>query len=154
MSVLIADLEVFEAVYSKINTFQFNKQCNINYCNTLSMDEVEGKEFVSNLLILNELSYLKRYREEGAPHLYQFLKFGWNKAQISTLQLLKYLHCIEYNIEMHTIKTGYAGGENNAKYKSAQFLSASVIYNDHLKTLTADQKNTFLDCRLNHLKTI
>jgi hypothetical protein len=116
MSVLVPDLKVFEAIFRKVNSFRFTKVCDINYCYTLSSvlgTEDKVKDFVKNLLELNELSFIKRYREEGEPDLGDFLKFDYSVNSIETLQLLKYLNCINYNIEIETIKHGYAGGEDN-----------------------------------------
>lgn len=113
MSVLIPELKVFEAIHGKIEGYKFHKVCDINYCSSLKLEENEAKEFIKNILTLNELSYIKRYREDTAPHLKDFLTFKYKGETISTLQLLKYLECIYYNIEIYTIKNGYEGNEQN-----------------------------------------
>lgn len=107
MSVLVANKEVFEAVHKKIWTFQFNKVCDIDYCNTLSLSDNECERFIKELATLNELSYNARYRETDAPILAEFLDLNKGGEKISTLQLLKYLQCIDYNIEVSTILNGY-----------------------------------------------
>jgi len=116
MSVLVPDLEVFERIFKKVNSFQYRKECDINYCYTFSaaiQSEKKAGEFVKNILELNELSYIKRYREEKEPVLQNMLKLDLKADSIETLQLLKYLNCINYNIEIDTIKTGCNGTENN-----------------------------------------
>ena len=106
MSVLVADLEVFEAIYSKIFTYHFKNEVTIDFCSSLSMTDNNCKLFVKELLTLSELSWLARYREEGKPNLVDFLNLR-NQKPISTLQLLKYLEMIDYNIEVDTITKGY-----------------------------------------------
>lgn len=110
MSVLIPDLEVFALIQRKINTFQHHRVCDIDYSEILNMSEEQSKQFVIKLLTLNEMSYLARYREQKKPELSEFLQFNATET-ISTLQLLKYLKCIRYNIEMDTIERGYSGFE-------------------------------------------
>lgn len=113
MSILVADLNVYEAVFEKAWKYGFNKTVNINYCNVLSFDNEEIlKNHVKNWLILNELSYIRRY-EDGTnerPHLHEFLTFR-KTFNIDTYQMLKYLQCILYNIELSTIRTGKTGNE-------------------------------------------
>jgi len=111
MSVLIPEMKMFQQVFEKTNSFKFRKQCDINYCYTLStlQTEEESKKFVSDLLWLNEMSYLQRYREEPKPELYTLLEFPRDTKKPDTLQFLKFLQCIDYQIEISTIERGYDG---------------------------------------------
>jgi hypothetical protein len=113
MSVLVPDLKVFEAVYNKAWLYGFNKVCDINYCHTLSFsDEEKLKTHVKNWLWLNEMSWIRMYEDNGQkPDLVDFLTFR-NGKNINTYQMLKYLQCIDYNIEIETIKTGKTGHED------------------------------------------
>lgn len=108
MSVLVLDLEVYEAIYKKACEYQYNRECNIEYCNTLSENEDYLKTVVRDWLYLNELSHSRRYREEEEPNLAAFLTFKGGK-KINAYQMLKYLQCLEYNIEIESIKTGFDG---------------------------------------------
>lgn len=111
MSVLVADLKVYEEVYKKAWNYTFNKVCDINYCHTLgSLGEETLKKHVKNWLYLNELSYIRRYDEGDKPELHNFLNLKPGTA-VNTYQTLKYLNCIDYNIEMNTIKNGKTGHE-------------------------------------------
>ena len=109
MSCLVPDLNVYEAIYNKAWLYGFNKTVDINYCNCLSFDDEEKlKEHVKNWLYLNELSYNRRYKEESETFLKDFLTFRGAHA-IDTYQMLKFLQCIQYNIELETIKSGFDG---------------------------------------------
>lgn len=105
MSVLILDLKVYEAVYNKAWSYQFNNVCDINYCYTLKKyTENQLKEIIKNWLWLNEMSYNCRYEESNIIELPELLKFYLSgKEPINTYQMLKYLECIKYNIEISTI---------------------------------------------------
>jgi len=110
MSVLFLDPKVFEYVADKINSYKFSKQADINHCSTLSIeDQSEAQKLVVNWAKLNELSYNYHYNEpEKQPTLYKFINFS-NYYKVDTYQFLKYLLCIRYNIELHTIQGGRNG---------------------------------------------
>lgn len=113
MSVLVHDLEVYEAVYDRAVSYQFNKTCNIDYCHTLSLLDNELKEHVKNWFYLNEWSYNRKYEEGNKlPELPELLTFRYTKDKINVYQMLKYLHSILYNIELTTIKKGRLNKEN------------------------------------------
>ncbi|MEQ8547648.1 MAG: hypothetical protein RIC03_07045 [Cyclobacteriaceae bacterium] len=122
MSVLMMDLEVYNDVYAKIWKYQYNDQCDLDFCSTarqLNEDEIKG--FITDLVYLNELSYNFRYREEGEPYLSEFITFK-SKNNIHTLQLFKYLQAIRYQIEFDTILSGYDGtGGMRAKLNDSDF---------------------------------
>jgi len=111
MSVLIPDLKLFQQVFRKVNSFKYVRECTINYCYPLSELDTESKckKFVYDLLWLNEMSYLQRYREEPKPEMPDMLEFPNDAKKPDTLQFFKFLQCIEYNIEIETIERGYDG---------------------------------------------
>lgn len=113
MSVLVPDLKVYEAVYQKAWSYGFNNTCDINYCSVLkSYNEDHVQQLVKDWLWLNEYSWIRRHDDDGSkPELHEFLSFNHGK-KINTYQMLKYLECIRYNIELDTIKTGKTGMED------------------------------------------
>lgn len=107
MSVLVLDLEAYEAVYQKAWSYGFNKVCDINYCHTLSFYSEEVlQNHIKNWLWLNEMSCNRKYKDSSENELSDFLKFSFNKPTINTYQMYKLLRCIRYNIELDTIKSG------------------------------------------------
>ena len=143
MSVLVLDKEVFQAVANKAISYTFTKQCDINYCYTFSALGEQGIiDFMRDIIYLNELSWCKRYEDEDdVPEMFSRIKLGLNGKTISTLQCLKYLQCVEYNIELDTIKGGKTGAENNEI--KPQLMDS---YNK-LKEVIQDLQNTVI----NHL---
>lgn len=112
MSVLVPDLKIYDAIYEKAWSYGFHKVCDINYCNTLSLyNEETLKNHVKNWLWLNEMSWIRRYEDGKKPNLADFLTFR-SKKHINAYQMLKYLECINYNIEIETIQTGKTGHED------------------------------------------
>lgn len=112
MSVLVHDLKTFKAVYNKAVTYKFNRTCNIDYCNTLSLEDGELQKHVTNWCYLNEWSFNRKYKGGNIlPYLYQMLTFKYKREKINTYQMLKYLSSIYYNIELDTIKIGRTGNE-------------------------------------------
>jgi hypothetical protein len=126
MSVLVPSLKVYEAVYNKAIDYTFRKVVDINYCSCLGrLTEKDIKNHVSNWLYLNELSYIRKYkfRKNEKPELKEFLTFRSN-YDINPYQMLKYLECIFYNIEIDTIKTGHDG-------KQAEIVISSIMINSY-----------------------
>lgn len=105
MSVLLVDEKVFEAVYDKIIQYTNNKVVNVNYCNALGgMTEKEAKKFVCDLLLLNVASFhAKYYDAEAFKNPANVLKLNRKVGTISSVQMLKYLQCIRYNVEVSAI---------------------------------------------------
>lgn len=132
MSVLVPDIKVYEAVYSKAWGYAFNKTCNINYCYTLSFDDEDKlKQHVKNWLWLNEMSWIRRYEDGDKPNLEAFLTFK-NGKPINTYQMFKYLQCIQYNIEIDTIEKGVKIDSDRCKLSdemmdSYKLLEAALI---------------------------
>ena len=111
MSVLVPDLKIYEAVYQKALDYSFRKTCDINYCHTFrEISEKKLQQHVKNWLYLNELSYIRRYEDGKKPELHEFLTFR-RSGNVNTYQMLKFLNCIRYNIEIETIKNGKTGAE-------------------------------------------
>jgi len=114
MSVLVPEAKVFKAIFNKVMAYTFNKQCDINYCSVFSgFSEKEAEEFVKNILHLNEWSYTQRYREPKDISMSESIKLNFAGETIDSIQMLKYLECVHYQIEIETIKKGYNGDQNN-----------------------------------------
>lgn len=105
MSVLVPEAEVFNKVYDKAVSYTFNKVCDINHCSTFNqMTEGQIKNTVKTLCDLNVESYDKAYRQKlGKAKFSDEIKFDRTGGTINTYQMLKYLECIYYNIELDTI---------------------------------------------------
>lgn len=129
MSVLVLDIKAYEAVYQKAWTYKFHNQVDINYCQTLKAYETdEGlQSLIKDWLWLNEYSYLRRYREKGKPDMAPFLTFKSSSDTINSYQMLKYLLCIQYNIEISTIKSGYTGMEDEVLIPESVMGSYEVL---------------------------
>jgi hypothetical protein len=137
MSVQMIDLKIYDAVYEKATSYQYNKVCNINFCQTLRLDDKTLQKHVANWCTLNELSYIHRYNEvEKVPELSEFLNFRSNKS-INAYQMLKYLQAIDYQIEPDTIKHGTKENLPFHLEKSYQLLKSAII--DMLHTIVASQ---------------
>lgn len=108
MSVLVPSLEVYQAINRKAQTYKFRKVCDINYCSSLRQQNEEKIEsWVVCLLTLNEASSNAAYRDGGKCELHEMLDLKESVDNIDTVQFYKYLQCIQYNIELHTIKEKY-----------------------------------------------
>ena len=104
MSVLVLSPEVYSQIYHRIYMTKENKQCDINYCYELrEFTEDTLKAFIVELSNLNEKSYNKRYNEKSKVLQSEFINFNTAKF-IDVYQFLKYLICIDYNIEIQNKK--------------------------------------------------
>lgn len=105
MSVLVHDPKVFSQIYVKAVDYTFHKTCDINYCSTFGVLKEEYiADVIRTLCDLNCESYEKRYKEEpDKVKLSEFIVFKFTGQTINTFQMLKYLECIYYNIELDTI---------------------------------------------------
>lgn len=126
MSVLVLDLEVYEAIYKKACEYQYNNEVNIEHCHTLSENEDYLKTVIRDWLYLNELSHSRRYREEEEPFLSTLLTFKGGK-KINAYQMLKYLQCVMYNIEISTIKNGYDGTQGKMNISDTMMHSYKIL---------------------------
>lgn len=114
MSVLIADLKVYQGIASKMFDASFRTTCDINFfssCHSFKEPLTEAKiwQIVSTWLELNELSYDCKYgkdEEENTvicPRMAKLLKKRFIEYP-NTYQFLKWLQCVQYNIEVTTIQ--------------------------------------------------
>lgn len=115
MSVLVPDMKVFEYVQNGFMHAANNRTCDSLYVYSISAamknkgnNQIfeEAERWVKNLITLNCKSYAARYREKELGNLAPF--YLPKNHMLEPFQLLKYLHCIEYNIEMKTIEQGYS----------------------------------------------
>ena len=127
MSVLIPDLKIYTAVYEKSIAYTFSKVCDINYCSTLGrLTENQLQKTILDWLWLNEMTYNRMYNEQDEPYLGQFVEFKPVET-INTFQMLKYLDCIDYNIEIETIKTGRDGEQPKIEIPSDKMESYKIL---------------------------
>jgi len=104
MSVLVLSPEVYSQIYNRIYMTKSNKQCDINYCQEIrDFNETDLKAFIIELSNLNEKSYNRRYKEKSKVLQSEFINFNSAKW-IDVFQFLKYLYCIDYNIEIRNKK--------------------------------------------------
>lgn len=143
MSVLVADLKVFEKVYCKAVDYLYRNVCDINYCYTLRRLEHKEhvKEWVKNILFLNEWSYNVRYEDNTKCFLHDFVDFTKYHKTISTVQMLKYLQCIRYNIELETIRTGKTGMDKRE-------IPQNLLDSFNILEATIDELKTTIICKL------
>lgn len=149
MSVQVPDLKVYKEIYKKAWSYGFNNTCDINYCSTLSFtNESVLESHVKNWLWLNELSYLRRYEEENLPELHMFLKLR-SGSPVNTYQMLKYLECIKYNIEISTIETGKTGFEYEITIPTDKADSYLILCNaiDEIKSTIINQIPKYKDAK-------
>ena len=112
MSVMVIEPKTLDAVYRKLVFYENNNQVDENYNEAVKSYLYNGgslKQLIKDWFWLNEMSYIRRYREdlEGAiPDLEPFLTFV-STVSISPAQMLKTLQFLLYNIEIGTIKHGY-----------------------------------------------
>lgn len=112
MSVLIPDLKVYNYILNGLQKSayrsvidEYYSHCMVRHFESKDIDK-ESKRLVKSWLDMNHKSYQYRY-EDGKEEasLWQFI----TKEIVYTLkplQLLKYIQCVLYNIELDTIKDG------------------------------------------------
>lgn len=108
MSVLAISSNQFKEVYNKACKYQYRDTVDIDFCNTLKNENQESlKNWCKSLLELNYKSYKKRYNkhcdlEELDNDKKIIDSWNWNTMgkACSTYQMLKFLECINYNIEL------------------------------------------------------
>ena len=128
MSVMSIQPEIFGAVFSKFESYNFNRTCDINYCSSASQLFKRGEEYVQNIIRewanLNQTSYLMKYRQNGegltAGELIQFK----TSKRLNTYECLKHLECIRYNIEKCTIEE--LRGLTDSEGEALEILSAVI----------------------------
>lgn len=131
------DTKIFELIENKLGHVIHNKTCDENYIQNLCGWRFEKLDsFIKDLCLLNSLSYSARYKEESFTDYCVFLDF-YKYSNISCYQLLKYLHCICYNIEIDTIKESKFSSNLTDKmldsykilHESIDNLTSSIINN-------------------------
>lgn len=102
MSVMQINIETFESLKEKFISYCFNKQCDINYCSVIhNLTEKQIEDLLKNWCDLNEMSYNSRYKQEPDKlKTSEFINFKRPRPIPNTYQALKWLECIEYNIEV------------------------------------------------------
>ena len=161
MSVQDLPFELYEEVFNKTCTYISRCTLDIDYCSTLQLTELQARTWVSYLNEMVYLSYCSRYRHkpEGARFAIDAVKFGRLRyANIkhppcSTYQMLKHLHCIDYQIECTTMREAGLWEEeyeqpytllqeaiteiglhiiqNHPEYQAAQYGNSSLLLTNH-----------------------
>lgn len=108
MSVLIMHEKAYEYVLNGLITTAFRRTCDELYAYGISQHfkgkdiNAEATRLVTNWAKINELSFNARYNDTGLIHYRQINKSAiW---KVDCYQLLKYIDCINYNIEIDTIE--------------------------------------------------
>jgi hypothetical protein len=147
MSVLVADLEVYSYVAHVMHKVAYNKVINDHYSHIITKvvgDSIdpweESKRLVTEWLNLNERSYNVRYEKQDYANLWNFLQFNHSPEKIDAYQLLKYLQCIRYNIEVETITHKGNHKENPELVTDQQRKDLEV-----LEAFIADIKNSIIN---------
>lgn len=106
MSVLVLDPQVYKLVFDKAMNYQYKREVTQEYCEIFrSMSEEDIKQVIITLCNLNEESFDKRYKQEpDKVKQSKFINLRFDLPKINCFQMLKYLQCINYNIEIETIE--------------------------------------------------
>lgn len=114
MSVVLLDPELYKEVYNKACQCSDGGKSEMGILDCFSRKtERQIRELIMNLYEMNEASYSARYKEELDTERIRQVKSmmsGWRYDDIKTkpcniYQLLKWLECIEFQIEEPTMKT-------------------------------------------------
>ena len=133
MSVMLLGLDLYQEVYIKACSYQYRPVVDIDYCQSLSKYEGPLREWIATLYEMNEISFSLRYGKEIERERIAMCKEiinGWRPNDIrrpkcSTYQMLKHLECIQYQIEMITIREHSISTE---KHEQAWKLLADAIH--------------------------
>ncbi len=109
MSVLVPDLMVYEYIHNGLVAAANRKECD-NLFSAIwtrhfrqKLWDQECKRLVRSWAKLNEDSYNAAYDDPMSnPPLLECITCN-NIIRVNALQLVKYVHCVAYNIEMETI---------------------------------------------------
>jgi hypothetical protein len=104
MSTLVVDTEVFNYIHSgllrmakKYGTItEFHAYAVVEHFDRKGDHEKEATRLIKTWMYLNDISYEKRYKEQVEK-----VKFTptFVHRPMSAIQLLKYMECLEYNID-------------------------------------------------------
>lgn len=109
MSVLIPNDEVFNYIHAGMTRAAYRRVCDEWYSGTMSSHfkhydiEKESKRLIESWMELNLLSYHIKYRE-NRDELQVAFKETYTHKEMQEHQLLKYIQCVDYNIEIETIE--------------------------------------------------
>lgn len=110
MSVLIPDLNVFNYIQAGIERIAYNTTCNEFYCYSVVKHfenydiSEEAERLVRCWIDQNEMSYNIRYNESSNKMLSEFYQPTATHKKLTAIQLLKYLECVSYNIEIESFE--------------------------------------------------
>lgn len=108
MSVLIPNDEVFNYLYHGLETAAYKSVCDEWFSSKIRSHfkdkdiETEGRRLVESWMTLNDLSYAVKYKGDVEVKLKLRRKAIHKPMQVH--QLLKYVQCVDYNIEKSTIE--------------------------------------------------
>lgn len=104
MSIMIPDLKVYSYLMAGIKKAAYNSQCDEFYSHTIRRaaydntdTEKEADRLTRSWLSMNEDAYDRRYGEES-DNLAKLFRYT-APMDIDIFQLLKYAHCVQYQIE-------------------------------------------------------
>jgi hypothetical protein len=109
MSLLIPDTGVFEYVHQGLKRVAYNLTADALYCFEIynhfkdKDTEAEALRLVKSWAYLNELSYSVGYNMMDEPFTSAQGITGKKYYTVEPAQLFKYIHCINYNIDVKTI---------------------------------------------------
>lgn len=116
MSVLVLDPKCYSYMHSALKFTAYWTTCDIYYseavyhhCKLEDIEE-ETERLIKSWAYLNELTYNVAYNVAGNS-MPEFITFD-GARRVNPYQLLKYLSCLHYNIELDTIasKKSYSSG--------------------------------------------
>ena len=141
MSVMMLDTKVYELVLAKLYDYTTkpdsigadrNEQVK-KLTRTMIEDEIKAYllSLVQDWCILNELTFTKKYLESEFISEHRFIKLkGFSDiTRIDTMQFLKYLECIEYQIEWKKLIEHY-GPRYKDSYETLLLITNNA--KDHL----------------------
>lgn len=109
MSLLIPETGVFEYVHNGLKRVAYNTTVNALHCSVIHEHfrdkdtEAEALRLVKSWAHLNELSYAVGYNMMDEPFTCAGEIIGKTYYPVEPAQLFKYIHCINYNIDVQTI---------------------------------------------------
>lgn len=112
MSVLVLDPKTIDYIRKGLVFTAYNREVNVHWSGTIHSHfrdkdvEAEADRLMSSLYLLNQRSYSAAYREEDKDHdLWKFVRKTMGIP--CPFQLVKYIQCLLYNIEIDTINSKY-----------------------------------------------
>lgn len=141
MSVQVLDIQVFNYLRAGLLRAAYNSTVNDFYFSSVSRHfkectdfETEAENIVKNWCDLNELCFCEKYKKHGEKfqQLSQFIQPTFTHKPLESIQFIKYIQCLVYNIEPEYL----AMTEQQSKYlqllKTLQ-IEAMAAYIDNLE---------------------